>query len=181
MHDYKDSTSAGPIGGRGWPGHARRVKWPLVFGAAWVLLAAIDIGLLISSSRGLHAIARTTPAATRAASATPAPSASASASPASASYLFRPASAAAFGPQGAADGDDPGRAAAAVDSSQATAWTTSWYLSPKFGNLKRGTGLLLDLGSAATIAGVRLELQPAHGADLQVLTGDAPVRTALVT
>jgi hypothetical protein len=181
MHGYDGSTA--PAGGperRGFVGYALRSRWPVVFAAAWVLLAAVNIGLLITSSRTLHAIAGDT-ATQQPARTTPSHQAapSASASPAISSHLLGSASAAAFGPDGTADGDGAGSAAAAIDSSQTTAWTTSWYRTARFGDLKKGTGLLLDLGTTATVAGVRILLGPARGADVQVMSGDAASRTAL--
>lgn len=63
----------------------------------------------------------------------------------------------AFGPHGTADGDNP-QWAANVTTGQAPQWSTQWYATPLFGQLKGGTGLLLDLGAAATVSKVTVKL-----------------------
>ena len=101
-----------------------------------------------------------------------------SASPAPPQALT-PASVAAFGPAGTADGDDPQRASAALTSQAATPWTSDWYTTSDFGHLQAGTGLLLDMGRTVTISSVRLSLGGARGADLQLRAGSQPVLTSL--
>jgi hypothetical protein len=92
-----------------------------------------------------------------------------------------PASVAAFGPAGTADGDDPQQAALAVSGNPATPWNSDWYVTPDFGDLQPGTGLLLDMGRTVTISSVRLSLGGSAGADLQLRAGRAPVLTDLHT
>lgn len=98
-----------------------------------------------------------------------------------------PVSAVAFGPDGTADGDNP-EAAGRVLTDPALGWTTQWYATPNFGNLKQGTGLLLDMGRTVTISSVRLTLGSSPGAAVQLRVGAAPdsgalraVRTATAT
>ena len=50
-----------------------------------------------------------------------------------------PASVAAFGPAGLADGDNPRRAALAVGGNPARPWISQWYATARFGALKSGT------------------------------------------
>ena len=71
--------------------------------------------------------------------------------PAVAAQALTPVSATAFGPLGESDGDNPELARLAIDGSPATAWHTQWYATAAFGNLKPGTGLLLDMGRTVTI------------------------------
>jgi cytoskeletal protein RodZ len=85
-----------------------------------------------------------------------------------------PASVAAFGPAGTADGDDPQRAALAIAGNPATPWSSDWYTTPDFGHLQAGTGLLLDMGRTVTVTSVRLSLG-ASGSDLQLRAGSKPV------
>jgi hypothetical protein len=80
----------------------------------------------------------------------------------------------AFGPDGTADGDNPGNAMSAVRSGSPQPWQTDWYTSAQFGRLKHGTGLLLDMGSAVTATTVRIDLGSYSGADLQLRVGDEP-------
>ena len=97
-----------------------------------------------------------------------------SASPAAVQALA-PASVAAFGPAGLADGDDPQRAALAIGGNPGQPWISQWYATARFGALKNGTGLLLDMGRPVTVASVRLSLTSHSGADIQLRAGSKPV------
>ncbi len=97
-----------------------------------------------------------------------------SASPAAIQALV-PAGVAAFGPAGTADGDNPQLAALAVSGNPARPWYSQWYATPRFGALKAGTGLLLDMGRTVTVSSVRLSLASRSGADLQLRAGSRPV------
>ena len=87
-------------------------------------------------------------------------------------------SAIAFGPQGKADGDNP-QAAAQVLTGSAPGWTSQWYATPEFGDLKQGTGLLLDMGHTVTITTVRLSLGSSPGAKVELRLGAAPALGSL--
>lgn len=82
-------------------------------------------------------------------------------------------SAVAFGPLGTADGDNP-QIAARVLTDPALGWLTQWYASADFGDLKQGTGLLLDMGRTVTITTVSLSLGSHPGAELELRLGAAP-------
>jgi len=88
-----------------------------------------------------------------------------------AAIALHPASAAAFGPVGISDGDNPSGAALALDASTATAWHTDWYATATFAGLKAGTGLLLDMGRQVNITKVAIMLGPQTGADFQLRAG----------
>lgn len=84
----------------------------------------------------------------------------------------------AFGPDGTADGDNP-QNAVRVLSDPAAGWLTQWYATPNFGDLKTGTGLLLDMGRTVTITTVSLTLGGPPGASLQLRAGSTPALGAL--
>ena len=91
-----------------------------------------------------------------------------------------PVGAAAFGPGGTSDGDNPQGASLALSGDPATPWQTDWYTTARFGTLQAGTGLLqpgtgllLDLGRTVTAASVSIRLGNMPGADLQVRAGTA--------
>jgi len=88
--------------------------------------------------------------------------------------VLTPARVAAFGPAGRGDGDDPQRAALAIGGDRARPWISQWYATARFGALKQGTGLLLDMGRPVTVASVRVWLVNA-GADIQLRAGSKPV------
>jgi hypothetical protein len=89
-----------------------------------------------------------------------------------------PVSAVAFGPQGMADGDNP-QIAARVLTDPAMGWVSQWYATPSFGDLKQGTGLLLDLGRTVTVTTVTLTLGSPPGTALELRLGAAPDLSAL--
>ena len=111
-----------------------------------------------------------TPIATTAVTATPQPTV--------APQTLVPVSAVAFGPHGTADGDNP-QIAARVLTDPAMGWVSQWYATPSFGDLKQGTGLLLDLGRTVTVTTVTLTLGSPPGTSLELRLGAAPDLTAL--
>jgi hypothetical protein len=89
-----------------------------------------------------------------------------------------PVSATAFGPGGTSDGDNPQDASLALSGNPAAPWHTDWYATAAFGNLKAGTGLLLDLGRTLTITGAAIRLGNIPGADFQLRAGTNPADLA---
>lgn len=74
--------------------------------------------------------------------------------------------------------EDPGGVGLAVDDDPSTLWSTDVYRgSPRFGGLKDGVGLLVDLGRAKTVDTARLLLS-ATGADIELRAGPNPPATA---
>jgi hypothetical protein len=90
--------------------------------------------------------------------------------------MLIPVSAAAFDPYGSGQNDRLARLA--IDASAATAWHTQWYTTARFGNLKPGTGLLIDLGRPRTITSARIKLGSRAGADFQLRVGAAATSLA---
>ena len=157
----------------------RRVRWTAFLGvlvlavlgfASYKFVSGVDRTRNTSASASLHPSphggqtspppasapavqASTAQASTGAASPSATPSVSAVAVQA-----LVPASVAAFGPAGTADGDNPQLASLAVSGNPATPWYSQWYATADFGKLKAGTGLLLDMGHPVTVSSVRLSL-----------------------
>jgi putative peptide zinc metalloprotease protein len=79
---------------------------------------------------------------------------------------------------------DPGNeesvtAPQAIDGNPATAWHTQYYLdNPVFGGLKRGSGLILDMGRAVRISSVTVTFGPVPGADVSIEVGNRDTLTA---
>jgi serine/threonine protein kinase len=72
------------------------------------------------------------------------------------------------------DGDEKSdRAPLAIDSKNATAWTTDGYNSEQFGQLKNGVGLLLDMGRQVRVTEVKVSLPGPTGSVLQLRAGDS--------
>jgi hypothetical protein len=91
-----------------------------------------------------------------------------------------PVSARSFDPYGDTAGDENNSLApAAIDGQPATYWHTFWYLTDRFGNLKPGTGLLLDMGATVTVTAVTVQLGVAAGAEVALRIGALPAPHAL--
>jgi hypothetical protein len=186
-------VSDGGTPSAGQPGPAWRTrKWSFALGVmavVFVVLAGYDLiagGALRSGPAASSATRSPSPKATAGSAAAPAapataPSSLGSAAPsspapspaASPAEALTVASAAAFGPEGTSDGDNPGLAPRVVDGGGA--WYSSWYTTPEFGELKPGTGILLDMGQPVTVKSVGLVLGSAVGADVEVRVGDTAV------
>jgi hypothetical protein len=166
------------------PGEPRQPdkKWKLALiglVAVFVILAGYDLAT-VSGQYGLNGTAA--PGSAAASSAvSPAGSSgalSSSANPgktgSSVSRSLAAASVAAFGPEGLADGDNPGIVSRVLNVSTGQPWYSQWYATPEFGSLRSGTGILLDMGKTMTVTGVLLVLGSEPGADVQVRVGDSP-------
>jgi hypothetical protein len=84
------------------------------------------------------------------------PSAPVSSAPAATSTVLKPASANTFNIFGT-DNEDAVDAPKAIDGSPSTFWSTDFYRdNPKFGNLKQGTGLIIDMGQQVKLSQVEV-------------------------
>jgi hypothetical protein len=78
----------------------------------------------------------------------------------------------------AAPADDPGNendqlAGLAIDSNPSTSWNTQFYFNnPVFGGLKKGTGLILDMGKPVRLSSVQITFGSIPGADVQIEVGE---------
>jgi serine/threonine protein kinase len=61
----------------------------------------------------------------------------------------------------------------AIDSNPTTAWKTQFYLSnPVFGGLKKGSGLILDMGKAVRLSSATIAFGQSAGADVSIMVGN---------
>ena len=179
----------------GYRGRRRTVNWAVFVGLALavVVLGFVALRLLAGGPRaaapsaaGTHAAtgrtaghSRPSPAtrASQPAAVTPSPAPKASSSrasgtgPARRGQSLAPARATAFGPHG---GDNPQLAHLVLGRRHAAGWHSDWYTSARFGNLYRGTGLLLNMGRTVTITRARINIGNATGASLQLRVGSRP-------
>jgi hypothetical protein len=77
-----------------------------------------------------------------------------------------------YDPQGRDGAEQPGTVPNAFDGDPTTAWLTDGYGSAAFGGLKKGVGLLVDLGAPTRIANVQVGLLAA-GASIELRSSDA--------
>jgi hypothetical protein len=166
------------------PGKPRRPgkMWKLVLGGLvgiFAVLACYDLASGLAGSTGASA-GSASPSPTEAAASpsavvptTPAPRPSPASSTA-APRVLDVASIAAFGPEGPSDGDNPGIVSRILAATADQPWYSQWYATPEFGNLRSGTGVLLDMGKTVKVTDVRLMLGTEQGADIQVRVGNSP-------
>ncbi|NUP79882.1 MAG: serine/threonine protein kinase [Nonomuraea sp.] len=156
-----------PPGNGGGGGMLNRVLMTLV---VLLVIAAVGVGAwTIGRSLG----SPTTPEASSS------PSKSSSSASTSAQSV-KPDKAKGFDPLG--DGDEKSEIAAlAIDGKPGTLWKTEAYTSAELGNLKKGVGLLLDMGKSMQISDVVATLADAPGASVELRVGDSPELDSLKT
>jgi putative peptide zinc metalloprotease protein len=157
--------------------------------AAAALLAAAGLaahwGLLPLPA---HPATPSRPGAAGRPSAAPAPTPTRPGRPARSGVVLTPVSARGFDAL-VSPGSDPSdenddEAKYAIDGNPATAWQTQYYLgSPFFGGLKKGTGLILDMGRQVRLRSVTITFGPETGADVAIEIGnhDALAAATLAT
>jgi serine/threonine protein kinase len=117
-------------------------------------------------------------------SAPPAQSPSSSSPPsAAARVVLTPVSANSFDALGNDGGNEDGSGAKnAIDNSASTFWHTDYYFTyPNLGNLKKGTGLILDMGKQVRLSQVMVQFGAICCTDVEIEIGNdnTPVPSAL--
>jgi hypothetical protein len=117
-------------------------------------------------------------------SAPPTQSPSSSSAPAAAaSVVLTPVGANSFDALGNDGGNEDGSGAKnAIDNSPSTFWHTDFYLTyPALGNLKKGTGLILDMGKQVRLSQVVVQFGASCCTDVEIEIGNdnTPDRSAL--
>src|SRR6516164_319554 len=110
---------------------------------------------------------------------------SSSAPAAAASVVLTPVSANSFDALGHDGGDEDGfQAKYAIDNDPSTFWHTDYYLTyPALGNLKKGTGLILDMGKQVRLSQVVVQFGASCCTDVAIEIGNTgtPVPATLST
>jgi hypothetical protein len=156
--------SANPSGGRGYQqgpyqGSPRR-------GMSRVLLTVVVVVVLAVIAVTVWAVGLRTPSKSNANAGTGAQaksSSTATPSATAAGTVLKPVNDSTFNIYGnpAGNTEDPTLAMDAIDGSKTTGWATSYYLgSPKFGGLKPGAGLLINMGRQVRLSQVKLLFGP---------------------
>jgi hypothetical protein len=101
-----------------------------------------------------------------------------SGSPSSQVVTLAPQSASGFDPLNLSDsGNENSAQAQYVLSGTGGGWTTQDYATPKFGGIKAGVGLILDMGKSVKITKVQVRFGTAPGAIVQLEVGDSGLRS----
>jgi hypothetical protein len=110
---------------------------------------------------------------------------SSSAPSAAASIVLTPVSANSFDALGNDGGNEDGAGAKyAIDTNPSTFWHTDYYLTyPALGNLKKGTGLILDMGKQVRLSQVVVQFGASCCTDVEIEIGNnnTPVPSTLGT
>jgi serine/threonine protein kinase len=97
------------------------------------------------------------------------------------SVLLKPLSATVYNPLDSnPNSDDPSEAQYALGGQPGKFWHTSYYQgSPQFGNLKKGVGLLLDMGSAVRLSQLSVQFGTSCCAHVDIEIGNSSSPSAL--
>ena len=94
---------------------------------------------------------------------------------------LQPAGAQGFDPLTSASADPTNEetqdARYAIDGSSSTDWSSQWYASPEFGQLKAGSGLMIDMGRPVRFSTVTVTFSAEPGAQVKVLVGNSNDRS----
>jgi hypothetical protein len=138
------------------------------------VLALIVLLVLAAIGTGLYSLSRNKGSA---GGGTPSASASGQSSSPVANTVLTPVKAGGFDALGLAS--DPGNednagAGNAIDNNPSSAWHTQFYLgNPVFGGLKKGTGLILDMGKPVRLSSVQITFGPTAGANVSIEVGNS--------
>jgi serine/threonine protein kinase len=99
--------------------------------------------------------------------------------PLTSASLLRPVGASGFDALTPSDrgNEDSQTAKYAIDASPSTAWNSQWYASPEFGQLKTGSGLIIDLGRTVRLSTVTVTFNSQPGAHVRLLVGNSSARS----
>ncbi len=114
------------------------------------------------------------------AAASPGGKSSSSASPSGSVAVITPQSASGFdalNPTGDAGNENSGQASNVLTGSP-QGWSTQFYDTAEFGQLKKGTGFILNLGSPVQVSSVTVQFGSEPGANVQIKLGDSNTRSA---
>jgi hypothetical protein len=162
--DYRQAPSDHSLASRSRRGPTRLL----------VVSALVVVAVAGASAAAVHLLHKSTGAA----SAGKSPSAKSSAT--SQVTVISPKGASGFDALNPANdpGDENSNQAANVLDGNPAGWSTQQYIgSPYFGNLKAGTGFILNLGRPVRVSSVTVTFGSVPGADVQIRVGDASTRS----
>ncbi|TMS00391.1 protein kinase family protein [Nonomuraea basaltis] len=143
-----------------------------------VLMTLVVLLVIAAVGVGAWTIGRSLGSPTEPEAKSTSPSASTSAS--APVQAVEPEKAQGFDPLGDQD-EKSEMAALAIDGKTSTLWKTEAYTSAELGNLKKGVGLLLDMGKSVQVSDVAATLSDAPGAAVELKVGDSPDLDSLKT
>ncbi|MEW9555670.1 protein kinase family protein [Nonomuraea sp. NPDC050783] len=136
-----------------------------------VLMTIVVLLVIVAVGVGAWTIGRSLGSGTEPEAQPTTPSASASSSSAAAAQVVKPDKARGFDPLGDDGDENTDEAKFAIDGKPSTLWKTQSYTSAELGNLKKGVGLLLDMGKSVQVSDVAVTLADASGAGVELKVG----------
>jgi hypothetical protein len=98
--------------------------------------------------------------------------------PAAGPVVLKPISAHGFDALNLSDtGDENDNQAANAINGDPAGWTSQTYATAALGNLKAGTGLILDMGRPVKLSSITVRLGASAGADVQIKMGNSNTRS----
>jgi hypothetical protein len=162
-------NTAGPPAQRGGPptrGHGRGGR-PRTSGAAKVLISAVVVVILVAVAAVAWSFSHSSSGGGNAKAGGAGAKHSKSASPSTASSVV-------LKPVGATAADNSNQAAAAIDGSTSTDWHSQWYRdNPAFGGLKKGSGLVLDMGTKVRLSQVQVQFGTTGASSVRIGIGNS--------
>jgi serine/threonine protein kinase len=156
-----------PGGGRKPPGERSTAARAVIAIVIVLVLAAVGVAAWSISHSLRHSPAPT-----------PSRSQSSSQSAAAAAEPLTPVSATVYNPLGSSGDDDPTDAPKAIDGNASTFWHTSYYLGHQFGNLKKGTGLILDMGRPVRLSQLTVQFGTSCCTHVMIEVGNSNTASA---
>jgi hypothetical protein len=101
------------------------------------------------------------------------PSATASRSSAPSTQVLQPVGAHAFNPAPHPDSSADQGTDKAIDASKSSSWKTQYYFDDQFGRLRKGVGLVIDMGKAVTVDKVTVTMPDGTPGTVELHVGSA--------
>jgi hypothetical protein len=179
--DYQPDSGPAEYGGGAWAPapHQQQRRPPRPPGSrtpagSRAVIALIVLLVLAAIGTGLYSLSRNKGGG---GGASPSTSAGGHSASQAANTVLAPVKAGGFDALGLAN--DPGNednagAGNAIDNNPSTAWHTQFYDgNPVFGGLKKGTGLILDMGKSVRLSSVQITFGPEAGANVNIEVGNS--------
>jgi hypothetical protein len=133
-----------------------------------LLVLVVVAGVVVAATKLLDKGASPQPAAVHRSTAPPA-----------GAVVLKPVAAHGFDALNIADtgNENDNQAANAINGNPA-GWSSQDYATAELGNLKAGTGLILDMGHPVKLSSISVQLSAAAGADVQIKIGNSAERSA---
>jgi lipopolysaccharide export system protein LptC len=169
----RDSGAPGTRGGSGYerryPAPERRTASRAVISVLIVLVLAAVAATAWLVSSGLHKSGGNQAGGK--------PKTSSSSTPHSGSVVLHPVGATSFNILGS-DSENASTAGNAIDSSTTTFWSTdTYYNHPQFGNIKSGTGLIIDMGQRVRLSQVEVQFGTVCCTTAEIYLGNSNVKS----